>query len=157
MSDTTEACKTCPWRLENHGRRHPDGWFTAGKRSFLWARLRRGEPMSCHRTDPDNPVSDKAVAAGYKPVPAGTEPRECTGSTILVQREAMIWQDRYNCDTKAYRKARPRGLTWDGLVTVVSRVTFGGVPLIGAPRMARPDLNADGISAGNGLDWEKPQ
>lgn len=159
MTDPDEAtpsvaCRTCPWRIENHGKRHPDGWFTAAKRAFLWARLRRGEPMSCHRTDPANPVSDAAVAAGYKRVPEGTQPRECTGATVLVQREVMVWQNRFGCDTSRYRRRRPRGLTRDGLAAVVMRATFGGLPLVGAgPEMDRPNLNAEGISAGNGLDW----
>lgn len=151
----SQVCKTCPWRVENHGRRHPDGWFTAKKRAFLWSLLRRGEPMSCHRTDPANPVSDRAVAAGFKRVPEGTEPRECTGALILVQREVMVWQDRFGADTRLYRKRRPLGLTREGLAAVVIRAAFGGVAMLGAgPEMDRPDLNAKDISAGNGLDWK---
>lgn len=160
MSDdpsSAQACKTCPWRIENHGRRHPDGWFSRANRTRLWAKLRRGDAMSCHRTDPGVEVSDKAVAAGFKRVPEGVEARECTGATILIQREFMTWQGQYAGDLRAYRKARPLGLTREGLMAVVQRVAFAGVPFFGGPKMDNPDLDAEGIDAGNGLDWKRPE
>lgn len=152
--DDAGACVSCPWRISNHGKSHPDGWFTAANRRRLWAQLRQGEAMSCHRTDPDNPVSDAAVAAGYKRVPEGTQVKECTGAVVLAQREAMIWQDDHAGSVKDYRKARPRGLTREGLVATVMRVAFGGVPIVGGPPVQKPNLNDPTIGAGlPGVDW----
>lgn len=137
-----DPCGACPWRTANHARRHPDGWFTARNRDRLWVGLRRGEAMSCHTTDPDNPVSDKAQAAGYRPAPAGSQVLECRGGVILQQRELHLMINRYG-DVAAYRKARPRGLTRDGLRRLLARLAFGGMPFLGTPRMGRPDLNAE--------------
>lgn len=152
------ACRACPWRTSNHGKKHPDGWFTQANRRRLWSGLRRGEMMSCHPTDPDNPVSDKAAAAGYKPAPAGAETRECVGATVLVQREAQIWSDQAGGDIRRYRVLRPLGLLRDGITQVMLRIAFGDVPFIGGRKMLTPDLNHDDISAGfPGLDWSTDQ
>ena len=137
----TSPCVHCPFRGSNQATRHPDGWFTMGNRARLWAKLRRGEDMSCHPTDPDNPVSDRAIAAGYRPAPAGSQVMECIGSIILRQREMVRLQDDYGADVRAYRAARPYGLTRDGIAAIVARVMFGGVPLIGGPPMPLPELN----------------
>lgn len=64
------ACSACPWRLANQGKRHPDGWYAKANLSRLWSRLRRGEAMSCHPSDPNNEVSEKAQALGLQ----GREP-----------------------------------------------------------------------------------
>jgi hypothetical protein len=133
-----DPCRACPWLTRNQGTRHPDGWYTKGNLARLWAGLRRGEGMSCHQTDPRNPVSPKAAAAGYRPAPDSAEVRECIGGLILQQRELHLYGRLL--DLAAYRRARPRGLTRDGLATVVSRLAFGDTCL-GGPAMARPNLN----------------
>jgi hypothetical protein len=133
-----EPCRACPWRLSNQGKRHPDGWYTKSNLARLWVGLRRGESMSCHPTDPTNPVSDKAVAAGYRPAPDSAEVRECVGAAILQQREVHLLGEALDLPT--YRKARPRGLTREGLAQLVARLAFGGT-ILGGPAMARPDLN----------------
>lgn len=136
-----DPCVACPWRTDNHARRHPDGWFSARNRNRLWTGLRRGEAMSCHATDPGNPVSEKAQAAGYRPAPAGSTVLECRGGVILQQRELHLLMHRYG-NLPAYRKARPRGLTREGMHRLLARLAFGGVPFLGAAKMGRPDLNA---------------
>jgi hypothetical protein len=128
-------CAACPWRTTNHGRPHPDGWYTATNRRRLWNRLRRGEAMSCHPTDPRNPVP-----AGHRPAPAHAVTRECTGALILQQRELLYFQDECGADLRAYRRRHPMGLLRDGLLTLVERALFSGTS-IGGVTMTRPDLN----------------
>jgi hypothetical protein len=55
---------------------------------------------------------------------------------------------------RLYRQRYPRGLTRGGIVAVVERAMFGGIPLIGGLQMARPDLNEPGISAPNVEEWD---
>jgi hypothetical protein len=137
-------CRDCPWRLDNQrGRTHPDGWFTAKNRDRLWTRLRRGDAMSCHRTDPSNPVSQAAAERGYRPVPEGTQVLECRGAVILQQREMHLLMNRHDMDIAGYTRARPRGLTRAGITALVLRMAFGGVPIVGGPAMGRPDLDAE--------------
>jgi hypothetical protein len=140
-------CGACPWRQPNHGRRHAGSWYTKANLRRLWGGLRRGEMMSCHPTDPSNPVPP-----GMKPAPANVQTRECAGAHLLLQREVDIAQRLVHVvsDGKAwstYRKLRPRGLTRDGLLAYLHRATFGGVPLVGGCHpVPKPNLN-DSCSA----------
>lgn len=142
-------CRTCPWLTVNHGRNpDPDGWFTTTNRRRLWRGLRGGQPMSCHRTDPNLLISERAVEAGFRPVPEGTTPRECTGALILIQRELQELVDAGQ--VRAYQGKRPGGLTRSGIQALLARYLLGGV--IELP-MSTPDLNAP-VSHGFGaLDW----
>lgn len=150
MTDTRPAltpsdadpCVACPWRNTNRGKRHPDGWYTKANLVRLWSGLRRGEAMSCHPTDPDNVVSDRAQAAGYRPAPAGSQVLECRGGIVLQQRELHLLQEEYDSDYRRYRRGRPLGLTREGLAYLVQRIAFGGVPFFGGPVMPRPSLNS---------------
>lgn len=151
---TLHPCVHCPWRAANQGKPHPDGWYAKANLRRLWARLRRGADMTCHPTDPDNPVPD-----GTRPAPAGATTLECAGSLILKQREFMRFQ-RLAQDHpgeadpfRLYRQQHPRGLTRDGLLAVAERAMFGGTPLAGSVEMTRPDLNEPGISAPGVADW----
>ena len=150
----SSPCRACPWRTANHGKRHPDGWYTKANIRRLWAGMRAGEIMSCHPTDPWNPVSDAAEAAGYTPAPDHAETRECAGALILQQREWMAFQisEMAGGTLRDYRRARPRGLTRDGLLALVNRHVFGGTPF-GGPPMARPDLCAPVSVPGADLPW----
>jgi hypothetical protein len=143
-------CQACPWRLANQGRRHPGGWYTAANLRRLWAGLRRGEDMSCHPTDPANPVPD-----GWRQVPPDTRTRECAGALILKQREVMVLQEVYGSDPRAYRRGRPHGLTSQGVLAVVERAIFGGGP-IGGIVMTRPNLNEPGIGYPPLGPWKEP-
>ncbi len=136
-----DPCVTCPWRTANQGKRHPDGWYTKTNRARLWSGLRNGQGMSCHPTDPDNIVSEKAQAAGYRPAPPGTTTLECRGGAVLQQREVHLLQEEYGGDFRAYHKARPSGLTKYGLAMMVRRLLFPGVPFFGGPPTSRPNLN----------------
>lgn len=142
-------CKDCPWRTSNHGRRHKDGWFTKANRTRLWAKLRRGESMTCHMTDQDNPVPE-----GYKTVPENATTHECAGALILQQREFDKFQSDCGGDLPTYRKLWPKGLTRDGLMMIVHRHMYGGVPMFGARVMSTPNLNAE-VSHEPLGEWEK--
>lgn len=136
-------CSQCPWLTANHGKPHPDGWYTKKNRTRLWnGGLRHGDEMSCHKTDPHNPVPE-----GVKPVPLDTVIHECTGALILQQREVMLFQrcsDEAQAagtkDTFKRYKAAGGTMTKLGLGYLVQRVVLGGTPL-GGLAMSRPDLN----------------
>lgn len=125
-------CDACPWRIANHGQRHPDGWYTARNRDRLWAKLRRGDSMSCHPTDPRNPVPE-----GHRAAPEDAKTRECAGALILQQREWMLFQEEHAGDVAGYRRARPRGLTREGLMAIAAR----SIRWPGDVEMSTPDLN----------------
>lgn len=122
-------CADCPWRTRNQGRRHAKGWFTRRNLRELWARLRTGvgTGQTCHATDPSEPRPEGATAP-----PAGTEPAECAGALLLVQRELArlskvpTWEK--------YAKANPLGLTTAGARWwALARCHFAGTPLGGPP------------------------
>lgn len=146
------ACRACPWRLSNQGKPHPDGWYTKKNLMRLWAGLRRGERMSCHPTDPENPVSEQAQARGYRPAPDHADTRECMGSLVLTQREVMLLDREHGADPRRDRRARTRGLTRDGIASLIERVMFGGSVLGGQP-MPRPNLNDPDIGYAPLGDW----
>lgn len=149
-------CAACPWLLANHGRRHPDGWYRATNLRRLWAGLRTGEApgMSCHPTDPDNPVPE-----GWRGVPVGTVTRECAGAQTLVQRELRLFErlaDQLGIDApilRIYRALRPRGLTRAGLAHWVHGQMLAGTPF-GPPNAmtAQPLDHPVGIDH-DGLPW----
>jgi hypothetical protein len=153
---TESPCVHCPWRIENHGKRHPDGWYTKANLRSLWARLRRGDGMTCHPTDPDNPVSEAAQRAGYRPAPPGSQVRRCAGAVILQQREVQVLDDILTAGgTLAdYRAQRPGGLTTEGLWTVAAGAAFEDVPLLGGVPMGKPNLNEPVGVPHHDLPWE---
>ena len=141
-----KPCSSCPWLISNHGKPHPDGWFTKKNRDRLWAQLRKGESMSCHKTDPDNRVPE-----GTAPVSEDVEPCECTGALILQQREVMKFQEHCKAaeaevlssdrgGLKRYRAENSKGMTHDGLAEIMSRAMLGGTPF-GGLKLTRPNLN----------------
>lgn len=143
-------CAACPWRIANQGKPHPHGWYTKKNLQRLWAGMRRGEAsMSCHPTDPDNLVPE-----GQRPVPDSAKTRECTGALILMQREIMRFQNEAAGDIGRYRRLFPGGLMKAGLVAVVHRHLYGGVPMFGALKMSTPDLNQEGIGAPGIEPWK---
>lgn len=116
-------CAACPWRTENHGKRHPHGWYTKKNLRRLWAKIRRGDSMTCHPTDPTNLVPD-----GTKPVPDGTQTRECAGALRLVQIELK----KFEADPKTYDMKK--GLTKTGLnYWALARCAFAGTFVGGEP------------------------
>lgn len=131
-------CRDCPWRLANQGKRHPDGWYTKTNLRRLWTRLRDGDPMTCHPTDPENPVPE-----GWRSAPVDAKTRECAGALILQQREFMRWQDDCFGNLKVYRRLHVRGLTIEGIWAIASRAVLHNVPIlgVGGPEMSKPNLN----------------
>lgn len=152
-------CVTCPWRTENQGKRTPDGWFSKTNLRSLWVGLRQGVGMTCHSTDPANPVSEAQAAAGFGKKGDGAT-RECAGAVILQQREVMIFQaickERdavgKNDGFAVYRRARPRGLTRDGLANVVADFLFQNTPL--GRDHGQPNLAIDAVGYPPVAGWE---
>lgn len=143
-------CKACPWRLANQGTRHPDGWYSKANLRRLWAKLRRGEMMSCHPTDPGLVLSPKAQEAGYQAAPEHAQVKECVGAHVLTQREFMRFQDDAGADFRAYWQLNPRGLTRTGLAALLAQALFGGtIAGDGAPKLPKPNLNDPEI----GFEW----
>jgi hypothetical protein len=149
-------CPACPWRAANQGRRHPGHWYTQANLRRLWAGLRSGEDMSCHPTDPGNPVPE-----GMKGAPRGARVLECAGAHILRQREFMRFQhillreahDDLSTGLRLYRERHPRGLTKAGIMAIVARHVFGSVPLLGSGVLPHPDLREPGITGPGLVPW----
>lgn len=141
------ACDHCPWRRSNQGLKTPGGWYTKKNLRRLWTRLRRGESMSCHPTDPRMNHDDEACPPDYRPAAPGTEVRECMGALILQQREVMRVQAMNDPDDPssilAYFRGRRPGLTRQGLAAVYERALFAGA--LGGKEMPKPDLSDDDV------------
>lgn len=93
---TAVPCNECPWRVANHGRRHPGGFYRKDNLRRLWNQVRKGGGIqSCHPTDASH--ADHRKYAGAKP---GATALECVGSVILVLRE-LRYADTLDGDTTA--------------------------------------------------------
>lgn len=130
-------CPQCPWRLENHGKRHPGGFYRKDNLRRLWNQIRGGgAKQGCHLTDPRHPDH---VAAG---APLNAKPQECAGSVILIYREFDKLKTASGGDeitpegVEAYLAdpANRRGLKRDGLMYwLIARVQMGNTPLGDGP------------------------
>ena len=139
-----KACKQCPWRLSNQGKRHFGSFYTKKNLTRLWNQIRRGGGMqSCHLTDPSHP--DHLTAGCHR----DAETRECPGSVLLVLNEVrQHMADETGLVSKQaierYQKERRRrwGLTKSGILYwVVQRIQLGGKPMFGGPKL--PEVEAD--------------
>lgn len=141
-------CAQCPWRLDNQGKRHPDGWYSIKNLRRLWAGLRSGERMTCHPTDPCNPVP-----VGHRAAPESATTRECAGAQILIQRELDRVQDvlRAKGEFSEYKAANPRGLTKVGAYTHAMSMA---VRLPGELKYAPVDLNDESVGHRDLTPWE---
>lgn len=151
-----QACKECPWRLSNRGKRpDPGGWYTKSNLHRLWSGLRRGKSMTCHRTD-----DRMNELSGPCEVAPGTSPHECTGGLILVQREMSKFQlhnaPSLTTQFKVYRYYNPNGMSLAGLRELVARHLLGGVPAIGKLKMSTPNLNDREVGYEK-LTWNFPK
>lgn len=125
------ACAQCPWRVTNQGTPHPHGFYTPANLRRLWTGLRTGKApgMSCHPTDPR-----MADFEGYEHQADLEHPSECAGAVALVYREILIFQEickererlGLKDGLKAYRRARPKGLSNGALADYVWRIMAGG-------------------------------
>ena len=141
-------CAACPWRTENHLKRHRFGFYTKKNLTRLWNQIRGGgAPQSCHPTDTSHPDH---VACGAK----GDKPKECAGSVILVLREMKRMAD-FAEDKKSigpeeidqYKAVRKKGLNRGGMAYwLVSRLGLGGVPFVGGAPLPQVDIDDDRIS-----------
>lgn len=95
--------------------------------------------MSCHPTDPSNPVPE-----GARPVPEGTIVRECAGAQVLIQRELdrVGRALRRDGGTIAdYRAENPKGLTLAGAHGhMAAHITFPGDLPITLMDLGQPDV-----------------
>lgn len=136
----SRPCAQCPWRLANQGKRHKHSFYTKANLRRLWNQLRGGGgEQSCHLTDPSHPDH---IDAGAKP---GAKAQECPGSVIVVLREVQkmtAGSAVTNNGVKKYLMMRKKnGLTKQGvLFWVVSRIQFGGVPMIGGAKLPEVDV-----------------
>ena len=129
-----KACAHCPWRASNQGKRNRHGFYTKANLARLWSKLRHGERMTCHPTDPR--------MADYEGAPTpkdGARLHECTGAVILQQLEI----ERFQRDPDGYVHRSP-AMTKRGLFTVVQRLMFGATPF-GDGSTATPNLNDDDV------------
>jgi hypothetical protein len=84
--------------------------------------------------------------AGYESLADRDVTHECAGALTLQQRELMKFQDiaqanpQSKTTLKDYKKQYPKGLTRNGLVSLVERSVFGGTGL-DRVAMSTPDLN----------------
>ena len=117
-----QPCAACPWRAQNHGKRHPGSFYTKRNLRRLWNQIRGGGGVqSCHPTDPGHP--DHQQFAGAKD---GGKVQECEGSVILVTRELRRVAEISGHGSKAgeidgpgidaYLKIYPRGLKRNGIL-----------------------------------------
>lgn len=138
----TTPCAQCPWRRENQGKKHKHGFYTKANLRRLWNQIRDGgAPQSCHLTDPSHPDH---VSAGAKPAATA---QECPGAVIVVLREVKQMATENNVIEaprieQYLRDRKKHGLKKSGIqYWVVQRIAFGGVPLIGSPKL--PDVEDD--------------
>ena len=97
-----EPCQSCPFRIQNHGKRIPKGLYSEANARRLWAGLSRGERLACVETD--------GVTQAAK---------ECGGSLILVARHLRAL-DAYRLDE--YLNLTPSPLSKEGIRLWRSRV-----------------------------------
>ncbi len=135
-----ELCAACPWRTTNHGRRHPDGWYTKANLKRLWAGLRTGEAtgMTCHPTDPVNPAPTGRPLAK---APDGADFYECAGAHAIRQVEIRLLEE---CDSfeEYRRRSQAPPMTQEGLyIYVMDTQTSGpGAGILGLSPTQIPDV-----------------
>lgn len=121
------ACAACPFRLENHGRRTGDGWYTKANRRRLWSGLRTGDApgMTCHPTDPANPAPKRRPCARAAD---GADFRECTGWHHVAQVELRLFEQAaeahpgdFAAAWRAYRASSQHPMTRAGLFAYATR------------------------------------
>lgn len=144
----TKVCEQCPWRLTNQGKRHFGSFYTKKNLKRLWNQIRAGGGMqSCHLTDPTHPDHIKAGAK------KDSEPHECPGSLLLVQRE--LWRMRGDNGivdgdgVNRYLRERKNGITKKGIFYwLVQRIHMAGIPHVGGrPMLDIPEDEEIGLPA----------
>ena len=149
-------CSDCPWRLSNHGKRHPGGFFRKDNLRRLWNQIRKGGGMqTCHPTDPSHPDHRK-----YGGAKEDADTLECIGSVVLVTREmlhaARLGKSNTTVDVtgaELYLKQSPArkgltraGLLWAAVVRTIPMPVGIGIPMpalsqrtVDSEEIGRPD------------------
>ncbi len=126
-----KPCAACPWRISNHGRPHPDGWYDADNLARLWDGLRTGEApgMTCHPTDPQNPAPTGRPDAKADD---GADFYECTGAHTVRQVEIRTLESSKNYADYVQRTQKP-AMTREGLFTYImdTQTAGAGAHLLG--------------------------
>ena len=149
VTTTKEPCKDCPWRVANHGRRHPGGWYRKTNLVRLWNQIRKGGGMqTCHPTDPSHPDHQK-----YGGAKEGSEAQECVGSVVLMTRELLLagrlgksgetMVDPDGTDAYLAVSRSRRGLTADGMMWVGFHRAFPPPIGLGRPMPSLPRAVVD--------------
>jgi len=157
-TSATTPCEQCPWRVANHGKRHPGGFYRKDNLRRLWNQIRKGGRLqSCHPTDAGH--ADHRKYAGAKP---DAKPLECIGSVILILREMRYADtldgdttagelsptdfDRYMAETRERKGLTRDGLLYQGFSRALPRPIGDGAPLpsvseelLDCPAYGRPD------------------
>ncbi len=115
---TIRVCETCPFLRKNHGRPHPEKWYSVGNLRRLWNGLRTGKApgMVCHSTDPDSKYyGGKGAKPGKK--------QECAGALLLILNDMnAVAGDRPQPFTPPLTKAVIRSYAWRHLLRAIPPV-----------------------------------
>ena len=88
MSESS-VCSSCPFRVSNHGKRVPKGWYSEANVQRLWRGISAGERLVCIELEL---TADQTAAR-----------RECVGALHLVVRHLTAAKE----PTYARRAAAP--------------------------------------------------
>jgi hypothetical protein len=143
---STHPCDSCPWRVRNQGKKHPEDWYTKANLRFLWSKLRMGDKMSCHKTD-----------SRMEGVPETAHIKECSGGAILQQREFMrlqrgIVEGNRRETLKQYRLKHPRGISKQCVEVLLERAVMGPIANLG--RLPEVNLNEPEIGHIELVPWD---
>lgn len=135
-----DPCRECPFRKSNANREHPQNLYRNEQFASEWKQVAAGSFFACHVTALDlHPYDERSRAAGYvPPVETGRRP-ECSGAVLAIQREldlALIYPSY-----RAYKAARPTGLSPKAFMNVVDRLKGSATPEFRVPSK----FNVDGI------------
>lgn len=105
MAKEVTPCQSCPFRINNWGKRVPKGVYREANLRRLWTGLSAGERLACaERVAPAAP------------------PRDCSGALLLVTRHLHALR---NQTFESYQRVSPTPLTQQGVSRWVNRLAFG--------------------------------
>jgi hypothetical protein len=137
-----DPCQACPWLTKNHGKRHPEKYYSDANRRRLWGGMRTGDApgMTCHPTDPEN-----------QPIRDDVRTRECTGAWILLMREQQALEGalRDGGTFVTYAKGRRLALTREGFFVLMGAIL---PPPLGRGLQGTTLNNEADVSIGLGTD-----
>ena len=156
MTDGTPPCKTCPFLRSNQGKRTAGGFYSRRNLQRMWARIRQGELLICHSTDPEAWVTGSPTCPKKGQIKPGNE-QACRGALYMVKREDKTLLKSIDAGTgfsgyaRAPEAAKPP-MTPLGFLAIAETVMLAGSPLGTRLKLYAPDMDAD-----VGLPWEPPK